>query len=161
MTEHGPNSITPPILCRHSNMKSNIKFVGRVLVHLGDELIHDIDNLVVDTGKWFGVSRLFSNTEFGPMSHIAIGTSPNVPTNGDVGLNAEIARQPLNGAAERNANVATVKATFPAGVGTGTIREAGLFNAAAGGMMFSHVKFGDVPKTAADPLSITWIITAP
>jgi hypothetical protein len=143
-------------------MKENLIYIGRVLIHKDGVLVLDIKNLVVDVGKALGISRLFSNTEFAPMSNIGIGTVSTATQPDDVGLGNEIARGAFDaGYPQRVNNVATARTTFPAGVGTGTIREASLMNAASGGVMFARVGFGDIPKTATEPLSITWIITAP
>ena len=49
-------------------------------------------------------------------------------------------------------------ATFGAGVATGTLTEAGIFNAASSGTMFSRTVFAAINKTASDSVTITWKI---
>jgi hypothetical protein len=56
-------------------------------------------------------------------------------------------------------NIATVSTTFGAGVGTGALTEAGIFNAATAGVMLSRVVFSVVNKASTDALTITWAIT--
>jgi hypothetical protein len=50
-------------------------------------------------------------------------------------------------------------ALFPAGTGTGTVTEAGVFNNSSGGTMLCRTVFGVVTKDAGDSMSITWTIT--
>ena len=50
-------------------------------------------------------------------------------------------------------------ASFVAGVGTGAVTEAGVFNAASAGTMLCRTVFSVVNKGAADSMSITWTIT--
>ena len=47
---------------------------------------------------------------------------------------------------------------FAPGIGTGSITEAGIFNAASSGTMLSRTVFDPVNKTSSDQLSIIWTI---
>jgi hypothetical protein len=49
--------------------------------------------------------------------------------------------------------------TFGAGVGTGALVEAGIFNAASAGTMLCRTVFSAINKAAADSLLITWTVT--
>jgi len=49
--------------------------------------------------------------------------------------------------------------SFAAGVGTGAVKEAGLFNAASSGTMLARVTFSTVNKGATDAMQVTWQIT--
>lgn len=50
-------------------------------------------------------------------------------------------------------------ATFGAGVGTGAVTEAGVFNALTSGDMLCRTVFSVVNKAADDTMQITWTIT--
>jgi hypothetical protein len=94
-----------------------------------------------------------------PVGWIAVGTNGTTVTVGDTSLGTEIAR--VAATAATSGNVTTFTATFPAGVGTGTWQEAGLFNAANGGVMLSRVVFAAEDKLAGDSKIVTWAITQP
>jgi len=49
--------------------------------------------------------------------------------------------------------------TFGAGVGTGAVTEAGIFNASSAGTMLCRTTFSVINKAAADTLGITWTVT--
>ncbi len=59
----------------------------------------------------------------------------------------------------RRGPVTTYTATFPPGVGTGALVEAGIFNDPAVGTMLSRVVYPVVNKGAADTMSVTWTVT--
>ena len=60
-------------------------------------------------------------------------------------------------------NEVTATATFPAGTGTGSITEAGIFNPAtaggSGGTMMCRTTFPVVSKAAGDSIAVTWKVT--
>jgi hypothetical protein len=142
-------------------INENIKVTGDVSIKLFDEQgnVKDervIKNLVVTTGKGFIASRMIGTPT--AMSHMAVGSSSTAPAAGDTALGAELGRSAL-GSSTVNAAVVTYTASFPAGVGTGAVVEAGIFNAASSGTMLCRTTFAVVNKGANDGMSITWTIT--
>ena len=139
-----------------------LKIKGRLVVERFDTdgesvEIREIDNLVVQTGKVFIAERILLPTA-DVMSHMAVGIGTIIPVSTNVGLTSEIARVSISAAANAD-NVITYVGVFPAGVGTGPITEAGIFNAAVDGTMLSHTTFAVVNKGENDSVSITWSIT--
>ena len=70
-------------------------------------------------------------------------------------LTAELSRLALTGAVRTN-NYVTYSCDWVAGVGTGAIVEAGIFNAAAAGTMLSRIAFPVINKLVDDSMSIVW-----
>lgn len=114
-------------------------------------------NLVVDTGKAFVASRMVGITS-DVMSHMAIGSNTTAAQATDTALGTELGRVAISSGVSA-ANVVTYTATFPVGVGTGAIAEAGIFNANIAGTMLCRTVFAVVNKAANDSLSITWTVT--
>lgn len=143
-------------------MNDDITLKGHVKIELtkphGLVEVYEYDNLVVTTGKAFVASRMV-DASAPVMSHMAIGTDNTAPAVGQAALLAEVARVAQNPAGSAAGAVVTYLATFNAGVGTGAIVEAGIFNAAAAGTMLSRVTFPVVNKQAADGMSVTWTCT--
>ncbi len=132
-----------------------------IVVYSKDNVIKEdikVKNLVVATGKDFIAERMTANTT-NVMSHMAIGSGNVSPTVSDTLLVAEIAKVALTSANVTN-NTVTYVATYPAGTGTGTIAEAGIFNAASAntGTMFCRTRFNEVNKASDDIIVITWNI---
>jgi hypothetical protein len=50
-------------------------------------------------------------------------------------------------------------ASFGAGVGTGALTEAGIFNASSAGTLLCRTVFSVINKAANDTMSITWTVT--
>jgi len=119
-----------------------------------------IPNLVVTTGKNYIASRMIG-TSANVMSHMELGTSTTAPLAGDTALLAAIggSRQAFNTAASVVANTVTYSANFAAGIGTGAITEAGIFNAASAGTMLCRTTFPVVNKAAGDVINISWSVT--
>lgn len=139
------------------------KAIGRLCIERFDETgacveTRNVDNLVVQTGKVYIASRMV-NTDVPVMSHMAIGTGTVTPASSDVSLTTEVARVAMSSTPTSADNVVTYIALFPAGVGTGALTEAGVFNAGTSGTMLSHTTFAVVNKGASDSISITWSIT--
>jgi hypothetical protein len=118
-----------------------------------------VDNLVVAVGKNYIASRMASNSAT-IMSHMAVGTSNTAATTSQTLLGGENGRVSLDSTTV-TANAVSYIATFPAGTGTGTLTEAGIFNSATtdGGTMLCRTNFNDVNKASGDTIIITWNVT--
>ena len=143
-------------------IKDDLKATGIVNIkqyNSTGNLIKDftVDNLVVDSGINFIINRMYSNVE-NPMSHMAIGDLFGTPAASETTLGSEIARVALTSTTVVGNSLVFV-ATFGAGVGTGLIQEAGIFNAATSGTMLNRVSFGSVNKNSSDTIVITWTLT--
>lgn len=91
-------------------------------------------------------------------SHMAIGTDSTTEAAGDTALGVEAGRVTLTSKSVTSGTIAYI-GDFPAGTGTGSIVEAGIFNASSGGTMLNRTTFSAVTKTASDALKITWNVT--
>ena len=114
-------------------------------------------NLVVTTGKNFLASRA-AGTAQAVMSHMAIGSGTVAPVAANTTLGTELGRVGLTSSNVTNNTIQYV-ATFGAGVGTGAVTEAGIFNAASAGTMLNRTTFSVINKGASDTLTITWNLT--
>lgn len=116
-------------------------------------------NLVVTAGKNLLASRLASATS-NVVGYMAVGSGNTAPAVADTTLVAEISRVATSVAGGTpTGNTVLYTATFPAGVGTGSLQEAGLFNAVSGGSMLSRTTYAVINKGASDELTINWTIT--
>ena len=116
-----------------------------------------IDNLVVATGKQVIAARLLGNT-LPVFSHMAVGSSNTAATSSQTSLGAELSRVGFD-STSRSSNALTFVATFPAGSGTGTLTEAGIFNDGTSGNMLCRTNFNAVNKASGDTIVITWNVT--
>lgn len=139
-------------------INSELKLTGHVTVALNDEVVQEIPNLVVASGKAFVASRMKDTTK-SAMSHMAVGTGSTAAAAGDSALGSEAARVALTSSTV-SSNTITYVATFSAGTGTGALTEAGLFNASSAGDLLCRTVFPVVNKSANDAMTITWTITA-
>ena len=149
------------------NIKSdNIQLKGTLLIEkysYENKLIEKIEvpNLVVTTGKTYVASRMIG-TSPAVMSHMAIGGNSTTPLVGDIGLLNELGRVgtvPGTFSFSATGNVVTYTATFGPGVGTGSIVEAGIFNAGTGGTMLCRTTFPVISKDNPEAIVITWNIS--
>jgi len=142
-------------------MKDNLKASGNLTVTLtkpsGAKETTVVKNLIVDTGTGYIASRMNSTAE-GVLSHMAIGTDSTAAAAGDTTLGTETSRVAFDTLSVTN-NVLTYTATFGAGVGTGAIVEAGLFNDPTTGTMLCRTVFPVINKGADDSLAIDWDVT--
>lgn len=116
-------------------------------------------NLVVNASLDAIKDRLLNPATVVPVwGFAAIGTDATPEAAGNVALGAELARAATTYTAG-GTGVATVERTFAAGVGTGAIAEAGLFNDAVAGTMFNRKTFAAVNKAAGDTLKVTCVVT--
>jgi hypothetical protein len=144
-------------------LKDTMKATGKVGLVLKDKdgkvkESRDITNLVVGTGLDFIASRM-GGTSSAVMSHMGLGAGTTSPANGNTALESALgARQSLDSTTVTD-NTITYVAGFAAGVGTGAVTEAGIFNDLTAGSMLCRVVFPVVNKAADDSMSITWTIT--
>ncbi len=138
-------------------INDGLKMKGRLTISINDEVVQEIDNLVVTTGKEYVASRI-KDTTATAMSHMAIGTGTTAAAAGDTALVSESARTALTSTTVSTNTVVYVD-TFGAGTGTGAITEAGVFNASSSGTMLCRTVFSVVNKGADDSMTITWTIT--
>jgi len=120
------------------------------------ELI-EVPNLVVAVGKTFIASRMVGTTA-AVMSHMAIGSDQTAAASGNTTLGTELGRVALT-SSTASSNSVTFVATFPAGTGTGDVKEAGIFNATPAGTLLCRTTFPIVTKQSGDSIPITWVVT--
>ena len=133
--------------------ESNLAMKGRLTIAINDDVVQEIDNLVVTTGKGYVASRMKDATT-GVMSHMAIGTGSTAAAVGDTALGGEAGRVALTSTAVSGADI-TYVATFPAGTGTAAITEAAVLNASSSGTMLCRTVFAVVSKQSNDSMTIT------
>ena len=114
-------------------------------------------NLVVSTGKAFIAERMIGVAS-DVMSHMAVGSTNTAPIAGHTALLGQKGRAALVSSTVID-NTVTYSCLFGAGVGTGALTEAGIFNDAITGEMLSRVAFSVVNKDIDDTLTINWRIT--
>lgn len=136
---------------------------GTLLVELRDEAgeltyTETVDNLIVTVGLNQIVDQLVAAPTIGKPTHMAVGTGATAPAAGQTALVTESARVALT-SKTRAANVLTMVGDYAAGVGTATLNEAGVFDAATTGNMGSRALFGPQTKGANDTLKLTWTWT--
>ena len=144
-------------------IKDNLGATGRLNVVLRDadgNIKQDIqvENLVVDTGLAYIASRMKDATATA-MTHMAVGSGTTAAAAGDTALGTQISSRVALTSTTVTTNAVAYIAAFGAGVSTGAITEAGIFNASTAGTMLCRTVFSVVNKGAGDTLQITWTIT--
>lgn len=140
-------------------INDNIKMTGVLSIILNGKTEEEkiVNNMVVKVGKEFVASRIIGTSE-PVMSHMAIGTNNTATVALDSALKAEVGRVALTSTILSERTM-VYTALFEPGVGTGAIKEAGIFNDSTEGIMFSRAAFSTVNKAAEDSLTISWAIT--
>ena len=147
-------------------LKDNIKAMGTLELVLtdanGNVKQQSEKNLVVFTGLAYIADRVI-NADTPVMSHMAIGANAVAAAGADVALGSELGRVGLVSTTQVTTNstddAVQYVATFSAGVGTGAVTEAGIFNNDTAGIMLSRTVFPVINKGEDDTLTITWKIT--
>lgn len=141
-------------------MQEGIKLSGLINIKVYDgagNLIADYSKKnEVKTAGLYHVADQMSDQGEAAMSHMAIGTG----TGGTTALNTEVSRNALTSKSQGSggdANKVTYIASFT-GV-TGTIKEAGILNAASGGTLFVYNDSLSQALSSSDTLQITWTVT--
>ena len=117
-----------------------------------------VPNLVVDTGLAYIASRM-KDTTLGAMTHMAVGAGTTNPAAGDTQLESQLGSRVSLTSTTVTDNAVEYVATFGAGVGTGAVTEAGIFNASTSGTMLCRTEFAVINKGASDSMTITWTVT--
>jgi hypothetical protein len=117
-----------------------------------------VPNLVVNTGLAYIASRM-KDTTLAAMTHMAVGEGTTNPAAGDTALEAQLGSRVSLTSTTVTANAIEYVATFGAGVGTGAVTEAGIFNASTSGTMLCRTEFAVINKGSADSMTITWTVT--
>lgn len=141
-------------------INDNFEITGALAIAINGEVVKEVPNTVVTTGKEFVASRMLGTTA-NVMSDMAIGTGSTAVAASDTTLGTEADRVTLSSSAldANYDNKAVFIATFGAGDGTGAITEAGIFNASSNGDMLCRTVFDVVNKGSSDSMTITWTIT--
>ncbi len=140
-----------------SNINDGLSLTGKLTIALNGDVVQEVDNLVVTTGKGYVASRM-KDASATAMSHMAVGSGTTNPAAGDTALETELGRVSLTSTTV-SAAVVTYVATFAAGTGTGAVTEAGILNASSGGTLLCRTEFSVVNKGSADAMTVTWTVT--
>lgn len=143
---------------------------GRLTVQKRDaesKIIETIqaNNSIVLSGRDL-VAKLFISQPIAPISHVSVGKGSAVVTAADVALESEVFRKAINpidpsqhvtttGADKRKVMI-TAELDFAEA--NDALTEAGLFNAASGGVMYNRVVFPPINKTPDFKLTLIWEI---
>lgn len=146
--------------------KDSLSLSGELRIVLrgkdGKEKDHrDCKNLVVDVGLEFIASRVLGASK-AVMSHMGVGSGTAAAAAGDTALQSDLGpRVALMSSSLGGSDAKKVEyvANFPAGTGTGSVTEAGVFNADSGGDMLCRTVFDPVNKAPDDSMTITWVVT--
>jgi len=121
-------------------------------------------NIITTAGKQHIAARL-ANTFSGAgeigatMGWMGVGTGTTGAVVGDTALQSALGARIAMGTPTSALNVSTFTCTFVAGVSTGAITEAGIFNALTGSTMLNRTTFAPVNKAVDDSLTINWSVT--
>lgn len=144
-------------------MEDQLKLRGDVFITVKDkdgnikEERHE-KNLVVSAGLNFICDRMEGTTE-AVMSHMALGSGTTAAAAGDTDLESILGSREALDSTTVSGSTITYVSSFEAGDSTGSVTEAGIFNAATSGTMLCRVVFGTITKAADDTMSVTWTIT--
>lgn len=116
-------------------------------------------NMIVNGGYDLICNALGAGSRPGILSHIALGTGTTAVAATQTTLVTELTRLAAAYAHTAGTKVFTMSATFGAGVATGAITEAGVFNAASGGTMFDRITFEVINKGADDTITAQFTFT--
>lgn len=153
----------------------SIELKGQLSLSLSDRdgntvMTRTAHNKVVTSGRDL-VAKLFSAVANTPtVGFVAVGTNDKEVSESDTALAAQLGdRKPL-GAFDAQKDLSTVGAGDDArrkitrtveldfSEANGELREAGLFTAATGGVMYNRVVFPTVTKTSSFKLTLVWEI---
>ena len=115
-------------------------------------------NLVVNAGLNAILDRLVGTSE-AVMSHMALGSSTTAAAAGQTDLVRILGSREAIDSSTVSGSTVTYSCTFEAGDATGTVTEAGIFNASSSGTMLCRSVFSAITKGSNDSLNVSWAIT--
>jgi hypothetical protein len=118
----------------------------------------EIHNTMTNAGKYGIMDQIASTPSLAIANYMEVGTG----TGGTTKLNAYISgSRTACTSRTRTNNAVAIVCTFGAGVGTGAVTEAGMFDVATQDSpnMWCYSSFAVINKGALDSLQITWTIT--
>jgi len=139
-------------------INENFKVTGAVVIRKNGEIVKEIPNTIVTTGK-NDIASLITGAG-AAMTHMGVGTGTTAVAAGDTALETQVDRNALvTSGGVASTNTVEFESVWNAGDGTGALTEAGLFSASTGGTMLARTVFSVVNKSASDILTITWTVT--
>lgn len=124
-----------------------------------------VHNSIVLSGRDL-IAKLFVNEAIEPVSHVAVGTGNAAVQAADAKLANEAFRKPISPidpslhitTTVANKRKVTISAELDFAEANVALTEAGLFNAAADGVMYNRVVFPPINKTVDFKLTLIWEI---
>lgn len=149
-------------ITRASSVKDFITLRGVVKAEVFDaegnlKAVEETENLILTVGRNMIADRLLASPTLGVPTHMGVGTSGTAPAVGDTTITGET-RVALT-SKTRSTNVVTYVGDWAAGSATGTLQEAGLWDASSAGNLVGRATFTSIAKGAADTLKVTWTWT--
>jgi hypothetical protein len=140
-----------------------IRLKGRMVAELygpDGELkeLREVDNLITTVGRNSVVDNLLASPTLGKPTHMEVGTSGTAAAVGDTTITGAFGRVALT-SKNRATNVLTMVGDWAAGVATGALQEAGVWDASTAGTLWARATFTTINKAAGDTLKITWTWT--
>jgi hypothetical protein len=117
-----------------------------------------VKNIITTVGRNSIVDNLLASPTLGKPTHQEVGTSGTAAAVGDTTITGGFGRQALT-SKTRATNVLTMIGNYAAGVATGSLQEAGTWDALTAGTLWSRATFTTIVKGASDTLQITWTWT--
>ena len=120
-----------------------------------------VKNLIVNTGLGHITTRMVGTAQ-ASMTHMALGAGTAAAVAGNTALGSQLgSRKVFDSVAQAGSNNESIAyiTTFAPGEATGSVAEAGIFNASTGGTMLCRTVFAVINKAAGDTLQVTWTVT--
>lgn len=144
---------------RSRPMQDGLTLKGELVITVrgpdGKVKTRKVVNTVTTAGKAGLMDQILAAPSLNKPTHMGVGTGAPAAN----ALGTEIDRNALT-SKTRATNVVTFVGDWAAGDATGSLTEAGVFDAAAAGNMWVSTTFTAIPKGASDTLNITWTLTA-
>jgi hypothetical protein len=152
------------VLDRRRTLADSITLKGEVEIVLRDsrgrfKARRKVKNLITTVGRNSIVDQLLASPALGKPTHMEVGTSGTAAAVGDTTITGAFGRVALTSKTRGANNVLTMVANFGAGVATGTLQEAGIWDASTSGTLWARATYTSIPKGASDTLQVTWTWT--
>lgn len=144
------------------NLHSSLKMTGHLSIkkwNKDNELVLEVEvpNLVVTSGKHYVANRIASGAT-SVMSYMGIGNISTAASLANTDLLGGLFRAALTSTTVNGSDI-TYVGVFLGGEGTGTIVEAGVFNADTAGTMLCRTTFPSITKSITDTIAISWTVS--